>query len=74
MRCAFIILTLALLLLNASVCFAGFNLKADGAEVLAWSFVGFVALFVVAQIVPACIQCIELIREALRGHMSWKIR
>jgi len=66
--------TLFVLLLPASACLAGFNLKADGAGILAWSFVGFVALFVIAQMIPACIKCVALIREALRGHFSWKIR
>lgn len=59
---------------HASVCLAAFNVKADGAGILAWSFVGFVALFVVSQMIPACVQCIGLIREALRGHFAWKTR
>lgn len=67
-------LALFMLFLPASVCLAGFNLKADGAGILAWSFVGFVALFVVSQMIPACIKCVELMREALRGHFVWKIR
>lgn len=66
--------TLFVLLFSAAECLAGFNLKAEGAGILAWSFVGFVALFVIAQMIPACIKCVALIREALRGHFAWKIR
>jgi|AntRauTorckE6833_2_1112554.scaffolds.fasta_scaffold11711_2 hypothetical protein len=65
---------LFLLLSQASECLAGFNFKADGAGILAWSFVGFVALFVVSQMIPACVQCLDLIRKALSGHFVWKDR
>ncbi|MCA1797420.1 MAG: hypothetical protein ABR516_04375 [Desulfuromonadaceae bacterium] len=68
------VLTFLILLAHASICLAGFNLKADGAGILAWSFVGFVALFVVSQMIPACIKCVELIREGLRDFVAWKIR
>ena len=67
-------IALFILFFHASACLAAFNIKADGAGILAWSFVGFVALFVVSQMIPACIQCVGLIREALRGHFAWKIR
>ncbi len=66
-------LTLFLVMTQVSASLAGFNLKADGAGILAWSFVGFVALFVIAQMIPACMQGVELIREALRRHVNWKI-
>ena len=69
-----IAIALFLLFTQVSVCFAGFNIKADGAGILAWSFVGFVALFVISQMIPAFIKCVELIREALRGHFAWRNR
>ncbi|MDY0292032.1 MAG: hypothetical protein RBR02_06820 [Desulfuromonadaceae bacterium] len=67
-------LTIFILLSHASIALAGFNLKADGATILAWSCVGFVALFVIAQMIPACIQCVELLREALSGRFIWRNR
>ncbi|MFO7831858.1 MAG: hypothetical protein R6V18_07720 [Desulfuromonadaceae bacterium] len=68
------VVALFLLLAQVSTCYAGFNFKAQGAGILAWSFVGFVALFVVSQMIPACIKCVELIREALRGNFAWRVR
>ncbi len=59
-----------MVLVGSSVCLAAFKLKADGAGILAWTFVGFIALFVVSHIIPAFIQCVDLFRCAFlqRSH------
>ncbi len=59
---------------SAATCLAAFNLKVDGAGLLAWSFVGFVALFVISHIVPAFIQCVDLFRSAFQHRSQSKNR
>ncbi|MBN2645713.1 MAG: hypothetical protein JXR59_09605 [Desulfuromonadaceae bacterium] len=58
---------LTLLLLIAAVnSWAAPSAKAAGAGLLVWLFVGFVALFIVSQLIPALIQCGSLLRELLQ--------
>lgn len=54
------------ILLGATPCYAAFNVKSAGAGVLVWVFVGFIALFVVSHMIPALIQCFDLIRQAVQ--------
>ncbi|MDY0211602.1 MAG: hypothetical protein RBR06_01195 [Desulfuromonadaceae bacterium] len=69
--CAMVII---MVLLGSSVSLAALNLKADGAGILAWAFVGFIALFVISHLIPASIQCVGLFRCALQPQIQSKNR
>jgi hypothetical protein len=67
-------MAIIMVLLNSSAGFAAFNLKADGAGVLAWTFVGFIALFVISHLIPALIQCVDMFRCVFHQRAQSKNR